>query len=188
MLDPGTLPLSDAPAPIFFAMQQSLGHHPLGLPDEPPRKIATMRWEPARALPADAAPSFGTVLARGARNRCPHCGEGRIFDGYLKVVSECSVCHTPLGELPADDAPPYFTIFLVGHLLVPFVFWIEKAYQPPMWLHMAVWLPLFTLLSMAALRPIKGATVGWMYRLGVNEEAVAATVRETPRPVPRPDA
>lgn len=149
-----------------------------------------MRWEPVRALPAaaDAVPSFGTVLARGVRNRCPHCGEGRIFDGYLKVVRECSVCHTPLGELRADDAPPYFTIFLVGHLLVPFVFWIERAYQPPMWLHMVAWLPLFTLLSMAVLRPIKGATVGWMYRLGVNEEAVAATVRETPRPVPRPDA
>ncbi|HEY4251517.1 MAG TPA: DUF983 domain-containing protein [Roseomonas sp.] len=149
-----------------------------------------MRWEPVRALPATAAtvPSFGTALGRGARNRCPQCGEGRVFDGYLKVVPECSVCHAPLGELRADDAPPYFTIFLIGHLLVPFVFWIERAYQPPMWLHMVVWLPLFTVLSMAALRPVKGAVVGWMYRLSVNEAAVAATTADTPRPIPRADA
>ena len=86
-------------------------------------------------------------------------------------MRECSHCHAPLGRLRADDAPPYFTIFLVGHVLVPLVLWVEKAYEPPMWLHMVVWLPLFTIICTVLLRPIKGAVVGWMSTLGfVSQE------------------
>jgi uncharacterized protein (DUF983 family) len=128
-----------------------------------------MRWEPDRsapALPYTPPESFWTAISRGARNRCPVCGEGKVFDGYLKQVAECSHCHAPLGDLRADDAPPYFTIFIAGHLLLPPVLWIEKAYQPAMWIHMVVWLPLFTVVCILLLRPIKGATVGWMARLG----------------------
>jgi len=46
------------------------------------------------------------------------------------------------------------------------VLWIERAYMPPMWLHMVVWLPLFAAACILLLRPIKGATVGWMMKLG----------------------
>jgi uncharacterized protein (DUF983 family) len=128
-----------------------------------------MRWEPDRSAPAlPYAPpdSFWTAVRRGARNRCPVCGGGRVFDGYLTVVPACPDCGAPLGRLRADDAPPYFTIFIAGHLLVPPVLWIEKAYQPAMWIHMALWLPLFTIACILLLRPVKGATVGWMTRLG----------------------
>jgi uncharacterized protein (DUF983 family) len=128
-----------------------------------------MRWEPDRsapALPYTPPDSFWTAVSRGVRNRCPSCGEGRIFAGYLKVVGACSHCGAPLGRLRADDAPPYFTIFLTGHILVPPVLWIERAWQPPMWLHMALWLPLFTAACILLLRPVKGATVGWMMKLG----------------------
>jgi uncharacterized protein (DUF983 family) len=133
------------------------------------RKECQMRWEPDRTapvLPYTPPDSFWTAVGRGARNRCPVCGEGRVFDGYLKVAAACSACGAPIGELRADDAPPYFTILLTGHLLVPPVLWIEKAYMPPMWVHMALWLPLFTLACILLLRPIKGATLGWMMRLG----------------------
>jgi uncharacterized protein (DUF983 family) len=128
-----------------------------------------MRWEPHPSAPApsDAPPvRFWTAVARGIRNRCPVCGEGKVFAGYLRVVGTCAHCGAPLGRLRADDAPPYFTIFLVGHLLLPPVLWIEKAYQPPMWLHMVVWLPAFALACILLLRPAKGATVGLMSRLG----------------------
>jgi uncharacterized protein (DUF983 family) len=128
-----------------------------------------MRWEPDRSAPAlPYAPpdSFWTAVRRGMRNRCPVCGGGRVFDGYLTVVPACPDCGAPLGRLRADDAPPYFTIFIAGHLLVPPVLWIEKAYQPAMWIHMALWLPLFTIACILLLRPVKGATVGWMTRLG----------------------
>ncbi|MFC0407552.1 DUF983 domain-containing protein [Roseomonas elaeocarpi] len=111
-------------------------------------------------------PTLPVALWRGARNRCPVCEGGPVFAGFLKVVPQCQSCGTPLGELRADDAPPYFTIFIVGHLLLPPVFWVEKAYQPPMWVHMVVWLPLFAAVCTLMLRPIKGATVGLMLKLG----------------------
>ncbi len=129
------------------------------------------RWEPARSAPAHAitpATSAWTVIGRGMRNRCPVCGEGKVFNGYLRVVDECEVCHAPLGSLRADDLPPYITIFVAGHILFPPVLWVEKAWMPPMWLHMAVWLPAFTIACILLLRPIKGAVVGWMTRLGFD--------------------
>ncbi|ONG51881.1 hypothetical protein BKE38_15325 [Pseudoroseomonas deserti] len=126
------------------------------------------RWEPHRsqAERVAALPPLTTMLKRGAMNRCPVCGVGEVFAGYLVVVPACRHCDAPLGRVRADDAPPYFTIFIVGHVLLPGVFWVEKAYMPPMWLHMVVWLPLFTLACLVLLRPIKGATVGLMLRLG----------------------
>ena len=128
-----------------------------------------MRWEPDRSappLPYAKPASFLAAAKRGARGRCPACGEGQVFDGYLKVVPACAACGAPLGQLRADDAPPYFTIFVVGHLLVPLVLMVERHWMPPMWLHMALWLPLFTAFCILLLRPIKGATIGWMMRLG----------------------
>ena len=154
---------------------------------------------PAGAKPAGANPigvnpvtghvpaPFWTAVRRGLGNHCPYCGVGKVFAGYLKIVPECSNCHAPLGRLRADDAPPYFTIFLVGHVLVPPVFWIEKAYEPPMWLHMVVWLPLFTILCMLLLRPIKGGVVGWMSTLGMDQGAEEAAPRVAPQ-VPGPNA
>jgi len=129
-------------------------------------------WEPDRRSPETPYPTppLKTALWRGARNRCPVCGEGKVFNGYLRVVDECSHCYAPLGRLRADDAPPYFTIFIVGHLLIPPVLWIERAYLPPMWLHMVVWLPLFAIVTTLLLRPVKGATVGLMLRLGFGNE------------------
>ncbi|MDP3418270.1 DUF983 domain-containing protein [Falsiroseomonas sp.] len=134
------------------------------------------RWEPTRSADADSTPptaSAWTVIGRGMRNRCPVCGEGKVFRGYLRVVDNCEVCQAPLGSLRADDLPPYITIFVAGHVLFPPVLWVEKAWMPPMWLHMAVWLPAFTIACILLLRPIKGGTVGWMARLGFDLPAEA---------------
>ena len=111
------------------------------------------------------------AIWRGARNRCPYCGEGKVFRGYLRVVEECEHCHAPLGRLRADDAPPYFTIFIVGHLLLPPVLWIERHYAPAIWLQMLVWIPVFAIVTTLLLRPVKGATVGLMSRLGFGDGA-----------------
>ncbi len=145
-----------------------------------------MRWEPNRdvaSLPW-AAPSYGAGLRRGLANHCPCCGQGTVFKpglrNWLKVVDKCEHCRAPLGELRADDAPPYFTILLTGHLLVPLIFVVERAYEPAMWIHMALWLPLFTIACTVLLRPIKGAVVGWMCALGFESEA------EAPMPVTIP--
>lgn len=126
------------------------------------------RWQPDRsaAVPPADQPSFWTMIGRGAHNRCPVCDQGHVFKGFLAVAPACEHCGTDFSQLHADDAPPYIVIFLVGHILVPLIFLVERAWMPPMWLHMVVWLPLFALISTLALRPVKGAVVGWMLRLG----------------------
>jgi uncharacterized protein (DUF983 family) len=107
------------------------------------------------------------ALGRGFRGLCPACGETHLFQGYLRVTPACASCGAPLGLARADDAPPYFTIFAVGHLLVPLMFLVERAWQPPLWLQTAIWLPLVLALTLLLLRPIKGATVGLMLKLGM---------------------
>jgi uncharacterized protein (DUF983 family) len=99
------------------------------------------------------------AMRRGALCQCPACGNASAFDGYLRVVPVCASCGTKLDEFRADDAPPYFTIFLVGHIVVPLMLLLERAYAPPTWVHMALWLPLIAALSLALLRAIKGATL-----------------------------
>jgi uncharacterized protein (DUF983 family) len=112
-------------------------------------------------------PPLATTLGRGLRMVCPACGDTPLFRGYLKVEPVCANCGAPLGLARADDAPPYFTIVIVGHVIVAGMWSVERAYQPPLWVHAAIWLPLTVGLSLALLRPIKGATVGLMLKLGM---------------------
>ncbi len=135
------------------------------MPDSPSPQV----WRPDRSVAVTPwpQPPMGTALLRGAMGLCPACGKTHAFAGYLKVVPECAACGAPLGELRADDAPPYFTIFIVGHLLAPMVYWFEHALEPPLWVFAAVFLPLATVLTLGLLRPVKGATLGLMLKLGM---------------------
>ena len=109
-------------------------------------------------------PVFGSLL-RGAFLRCPACGMGRIFRRYLKVADNCGTCGEALHHHRADDAPPYFVIVIVGHVVVSLVLALEMAYRPPLWLHAALWLPLTVILSLMLLPPVKGATVALQWAL-----------------------
>jgi uncharacterized protein (DUF983 family) len=103
---------------------------------------------------------FRRALLRGFLCRCPRCGKGRMFRAFLKVADECPSCHEPLHHHRADDAPAYFVILIVGHIVVPLALWVERVYSPSDLVHMALWLPLATGLSLALLQPVKGALVG----------------------------
>lgn len=105
------------------------------------------------------------ALLRGVKLKCPNCGRGRIFSSYLKVAPSCSECHEELHHHRADDAPPYFTIMIVGHLVVPLVLMVETLYRPELWIHAALWLPLSILLAMLALPAVKGALIGLQWAL-----------------------
>jgi uncharacterized protein (DUF983 family) len=107
--------------------------------------------------------AFGTAFRRGLRARCPKCGEGKLFRAYLKVQDHCPACGEALHHHRADDAPPYFTILIVGHVVVPFTLALETAYTPPYWLHFAIWIPLIVGLCLALLPVVKGAIVGWQW-------------------------
>ena len=105
------------------------------------------------------------ALARGARGRCPACGAGRLFEGYLTVRPTCSVCGEDYRPHRADDLPPYLTILIVGHLVVSGLLVTERAFAPPMWVEAAIWLPATVLLALALLRPVKGAVVALQWAL-----------------------
>lgn len=99
--------------------------------------------------------------------RCPACGQGKLFAGYLTVTPACAACGVPLGLVRAEDVPPYFTIVVVGHIVVPAMLLVEQAWHPELWVHAALWLPLTLGLALGLLRPIKGGTVGLMAKLGL---------------------
>ena len=99
-------------------------------------------------------------IRRGLRCRCPNCGEGRLFRRYLKVKPRCEVCGTDNTIYPSDDFPPYLTILLVGHLIVPAFVFVDLTYEPAMWIEAAIWLPATLILSLLVLPLMKGATIG----------------------------
>lgn len=116
---------------------------------------------PAVTPPAAAARNrFRAGLLRGLAGRCPSCGQGSILHRYLKVNATCSHCGLALGDFRADDAPPYFTILIVGHLIVPAMLLLEEFRHPPEWVHIALWVPLTLLLTLTLLPRIKGAVIG----------------------------
>ena len=137
-----------------------------------PDNLPPERWQPNRTVsaPVWSVPSVSIGMWRGARGLCPACGIGHVFNGYLTVVPECAHCHAPLGDIRADDAPPYFTIFIVGHVMFPMIFALETLVHPELWVHAAIWLPMCVVLSMGLLRPVKGATLGLMLRLGLIKD------------------
>ena len=133
-------------------------------------------WQPdrSRLSPLWTLPDLSTMMLRGARGRCPACGQSALFRGYLRQVESCPSCDAPLGQIRADDAPPYFTMLVVGHIVIPLMLLLERAQQPPLWVHAAIWLPLTCILTLGLLRPIKGATIGLMLRLDLRKPAADA--------------
>lgn len=137
--------------------------------------MTPVRWEPTRtvARPAWPVPPLATALARGFTGYCPACGKTHLFAGFLRVVPECRNCHAPLGLARADDAPPYFTILVVGHIVIPLLVIMQKYSDPPTWELAAIFLPLTLFLSLALLRPIKGAVVAVMLSFNMLQDVPA---------------
>jgi uncharacterized protein (DUF983 family) len=111
---------------------------------------------------SDARPQrdWWRAILNGFRQRCPACGTGALFGRYLKVHDACASCGAALHHQRADDAPPYFTILIVGHVIVGTILPVERAFAPPLWVHALLWLPLTLVMSLLLQPRIKGAIVG----------------------------
>lgn len=131
--------------------------------------MAPIRWQPDRSDTERGfpMPPMSTAIGRGLLGRCPSCGKSHLFNGFLKVRDACESCGAPLGLARADDAPPYLTILIVAHLLVPGMFMVDRAYTPEVWLMTAIFVPAATALCLGLLRPIKGGVVGIMMKLNM---------------------
>ena len=113
------------------------------------------------------ARSTSNAMLRGLKQTCPSCGQGPLYKSYLKVADSCSHCGEELHHQRADDAPAYFTMFIVGHIVVGLVMMVEAAYAPEFWVHALIWPALLLALSLFLLPRIKGALVGiqWAQRM-----------------------
>ncbi len=119
------------------------------------------------------------AIKRGLMCKCPSCGGASAFNGYLEIKQTCESCNEELGNHQADDFPPYITIFIVGHIVVAAMMIVERSIDLSTSVHLTMWIPLTIILSLALLRPIKGAVVGmqWALRMhgfGSGDEFVKA--------------
>lgn len=112
-------------------------------------------------------PTFRSIL-RGLSHRCPSCGEGALYHGYLKAVGECERCGENFRGMRTDDAAPWLTMVIVGHIIVPLVLLSEKFFSPPTWVQMVVWISAALILTLLCLPRAKGAILGIMWAKGLR--------------------
>src|SRR5438309_10983778 len=110
-------------------------------------------------------PSTAIAVLRGALGRCPRCGQGRILHRYLKVVDQCSGCGEAYGHFRADDAPPWLTILVVGHLTIPIILALGLRVQLTLWIELAIYLPLIALLTLALLPRCRGVILAVLWSM-----------------------
>ncbi|MBL8581515.1 MAG: DUF983 domain-containing protein [Rhizobiaceae bacterium] len=102
-------------------------------------------------------------IQTGLKGRCPRCGEGRLFSGLLSVAPRCGVCGLDNSFADAGDGPAVFVILIIGFIVVGLALWMEVNYGPPLWVHFLLWIPLTVVLSLVALRLIKGVLISLQY-------------------------
>ena len=107
------------------------------------------------------------AMLKGLKGKCPNCGQGKMFRAYLKVADTCPTCSEVLSHHRADDAPPYITIVLVGHILIGIMLHLEMAWRVPPMVYIYTLIPLAVILPLLLLPPIKGAIVAlqWAHKM-----------------------
>ena len=116
--------------------------------------------------------SYWTSLGRGLRGRCPNCGQGRLFYRYLKVEPVCQACGHDLDRYPSDDGPAYFTVLIIGHVvIVPFlILGAQLIWKAPLWILVPSALAALATITLTALPVVKGGVIGVLYALDINRQ------------------
>jgi len=130
-------------------------------------------WQPQRRTSAEAPagramsnlPPAGapSPFVTGLSGRCPRCGQGRLFAGFLTVRPGCERCGLDYAFADAGDGPAVFVILLAGFLVVAAALIVEVVYQPPFWVHAALWGPMILIVTLAPLRLVKGLLIALQY-------------------------
>jgi uncharacterized protein (DUF983 family) len=104
------------------------------------------------------------AISAGLAGRCPRCGDGHLFAGFINVAPRCEVCGLDFAFADSGDGPAVFVALFGGFVVLGAALWTEVAYQPPMWVHMVVFLPLTLIVCLGMLRPLKGVLIALQYR------------------------
>ena len=102
-------------------------------------------------------------IGRGLRGRCPRCGEGHLFSGFLSLRPKCERCGLDYSFADSGDGPSVFVILIAGFIVVFAALITEILYQPPYWVHAVLWLPLVLVVTLAPLRMVKGLLIALQY-------------------------
>ena len=108
-------------------------------------------------------------ISAGMRGRCPRCGEGRLFSGFLTLAPRCSACGLDFDFADSADGPAVFVILIVGFIVAGAALLVEVAYSPPIWVHVVLWGPLVLILCLGFLRPLKGVLIALQYHHKAEE-------------------
>ena len=111
-----------------------------------------------------------SLLAQIFRPRCPKCGEGKLFKDSLGIVDACSHCGLVLKHHDAADGPTFFSLVVVGFLLIALVAYVEMNYEPPLWVHAALWIPFTLIACVVSLRAFKTIFITFEHRLALLKE------------------
>ena len=109
-------------------------------------------------------------FAAGLRCRCPHCGEGHLFIGYLKPVTRCESCGADLSFAERTEGPAVFIILIVGFVIMASAGIVEALFHPAPLVHLVLWIPATILLSLLLLRPFKATMIALQYQRMIHKK------------------
>ncbi|NIY72341.1 DUF983 domain-containing protein [Marivivens donghaensis] len=108
------------------------------------------------------------AVLKGMRLRCPNCGEGHLFSGYLKVAPACERCGLDFTPQRADDGPAYIVILLVCHIFgVALHLFYQQFLDNPLMLALIL-SAVAIVMSLAMLPPVKGMMVAIQWAKGMH--------------------
>jgi uncharacterized protein (DUF983 family) len=113
---------------------------------------------------------LATAILRGFRGRCPRCGEGKLFSGFLQQVDKCAVCGQPLAGFNVGLLLPFVVITLVAHVIIFVMLDMELNERASPLIYMAVLVPLSVVVPLAIIRPVKGALIGFLWSRDLSDE------------------
>ena len=102
-------------------------------------------------------------IVAGLKGRCPRCGRGRLFQGFLMPRPRCKSCGLDFSFVDSADGPAFFVMFISGFIVVASALAVELHYAPPYWVHALLWGPLILATTLLPLRPIKGLLIALQY-------------------------
>jgi uncharacterized protein (DUF983 family) len=105
----------------------------------------------------------------GLRCRCPRCGKGKLFAGFLTLRQRCEACGLDYRFADSGDGPAVFIMFLAGAIVVGAALVTEILFRPPYWVHAVLWLPLILIVTLGPLRPLKGLMIALQYHYKAAE-------------------
>ncbi|MBZ0139296.1 MAG: DUF983 domain-containing protein [Pseudorhodoplanes sp.] len=108
-------------------------------------------------------------LVAGLTCRCPNCGEGPLYQGFLSLKPRCERCGLDYRFADSGDGPAVFVILLAGFVVVFAALVVEVIYQPPFWLHAVIWGPLILAVTILPLRPLKGLMIALQFHHKAQE-------------------